>query len=86
MDNPVGRIEVFRPIMIGDVVVISTLAGRLMFLLAFGIFVIFSLVLVRQVWLMDKTIQTPLAPFLKIVSLSMLMVTTGLFFLVMVGI
>lgn len=85
MENPVGNIEIFRPIMVGEVAILSFIATKIMFFLAFGIFVVFSLVLVRQVWLMDQTISTPLAPFLKIMSLAMLIVTSGLLFLVLIA-
>lgn len=58
---------------------------RFMFFLAFGVYALFAAVVVRQVYLMDHTIKTPLAPFLKLLAWAHLFVAIGLTFLVFVA-
>lgn len=41
---------------------------RILFFIAFTLYALFSAIVVRQVYLMDHTIKTPLAPVLKLMA------------------
>ncbi len=55
---------------------------KVMFLLGFGIYILFAGMVVKQIFMMTKTIQTPLAPFLKIFGLGYLVLSIIVFFFV----
>ena len=57
-----------------SIVMVYGWALRLLFWAAFILYFLFAVVVVRQVTLMDETIKTPLAPVLKIISWSHLIV------------
>lgn len=48
---------------------------RVLFFFAFGVYALFAAIVVRQVYLMDNTIKTPLAPVLKLVAWAHLLLT-----------
>ena len=57
---------------------------KAMFLLAFGLYVVFSIVVIRQVFLMEQTINTPLHIPLKIFAVGHLLVAVFVFLLAFV--
>ena len=56
---------------------------KIMFLIGFGLYIFFALMVVRQVFMMIKTIETPIAPFLKIFSLAYLGLSVVVFLFVL---
>lgn len=58
---------------------------RIMFFLAFAVYGLFAAIVVRQVYLMDGTIKTPLAPLLKLLAWAHLLLVLALMALVFVA-
>lgn len=56
---------------------------KILFIAAFGIFIFFAAVVVRQVFMMTETIRTSLASMLKIFAVGYLILTVIVFVLVL---
>lgn len=66
------------PVMdLSDAMSAYSLFVRGLFLVGFSVYVLFAFLVVRQVYLMDQTIKTPLAPILKLVAWLHLFVVIG---------
>lgn len=83
----ISPIEVFagQTSAIDNVVVLYGWALRLLFWAIFILYFLFALVVVRQVTLMDQTIKTPLAPLLKILAWSHMLVALMVLILAIVS-
>jgi len=58
---------------------------RVLFFFAFGLYTLFAAIVVRQVYLMDETIKTPLAPVLKLIAWAHLLLTLFITMMVFVA-
>jgi hypothetical protein len=64
---PSPIIDVNSPVFISLPVVF--LVFKVLFLIAFSLYIIYALVIVRQIGLMDRSIKTTFSPFVKILGL-----------------
>jgi hypothetical protein len=51
---------------------------KILFLIAFGLYVIFAFIAVRQIEIMRKTVITPLSPLIQLIGYAHLIVAAGL--------
>lgn len=81
-NSPFATGEIFAPEMLTTLYMGGLKA---LFLLAFGLYVVFAFVVVRQVYLMEQTINTPLHIPLKIFAIGHLLVAVFVFLLAFVS-
>lgn len=90
MENPIQPVTFFGSLgsgeggglpVIMDIELLYQLVLKLMFLSGFFLYILFSILVVRQVALMDSTIKTPLSPILRIVAWANVLVSVGVFLL-----
>jgi hypothetical protein len=57
---------------------------KVIILLALLVYLIFTAVLLKQVWVMTKILTGPATPFIKLVSASLFLISAGVFIIILV--
>ncbi len=81
-NSPFATGEIFTP---ESFSILYTGSLKALFLLAFGVYLAFAIVVIRQIFLMEHTINTPLHVPLKVFAIGHLLVAIFVFLLAIVG-